>query len=49
MMKSISEYDLQHCFQQCKIHMEQSWDIGGEYIEGNLTLHKVSYVKNDKS
>jgi len=27
--------DLQHCFQQWKIRMEQCRDRGGEYIEGD--------------
>jgi len=31
----LSDDDLQHCFQQWKIHMERCRDRGGEYIEGD--------------
>ena len=34
-MNKLSEDDLQHCFQQWKIRMEQCRDQGGEYIEGD--------------
>ena len=33
-MNKLSEDDLQHCFQQWKIHMERCRHRGGEYIEG---------------
>ena len=35
LMNKLSEDDLQHCFQQRKIRMEQCRDHGGEYIEGD--------------
>ena len=35
LMDKLSEDDLQHCFQQWKIRMEQCRDQGGEYIEGD--------------
>ena len=35
LMNKLSEDDLQHCFEQWKIHMELCRDLGGEYIEGD--------------
>jgi hypothetical protein len=35
LMNKLTEDDLQHCFQQWKIRMEQCKDRGGEYIEGD--------------
>ena len=35
LMNKLSEDDLQHCFQQWKIRMEQCRDWEGEYIEGD--------------
>ena len=35
LMNKLSEDDLQHCFQQWKIHMERCRDRGGEYTEGD--------------
>jgi hypothetical protein len=35
LMNKLSEDNLQHCFQQCKIHMEQCRDRGGKYTEGD--------------
>jgi len=35
LVNKLSEDDLQHCFQQWKIRMEQCRDQGGEYIEGD--------------
>lgn len=43
-MKTISEDDLQHCFQQLKICMDRCRNQGGVNIEDN----KVSNVKDDK-
>jgi len=34
-MNKLSEDDLQHCFQQWKIHMERFRGWGGEYTEGD--------------
>jgi hypothetical protein len=34
-MKKLSQKDLQHCFQQWKIHMEQCRGQGGDHIEGD--------------
>ena len=34
LLKSITQDDLQHCFQQWKIRMERCRDRGGDYIEG---------------
>jgi len=38
LLNSITQDDLQHCFQQWKIHMEQCRDRGGDYIEGDNIL-----------
>jgi len=35
LMNKLSEDDLQLCFQQWKIRMEQCRNQGGEYIEGD--------------
>ncbi|PNF25994.1 hypothetical protein B7P43_G06385, partial [Cryptotermes secundus] len=35
LLKSITQDDLQHCFQQWKIRMERCRDRGGDYIEGD--------------
>ena len=35
LMNKLSEYDLQHCFQQWKTRMERCRDRGEEYIEGD--------------
>jgi hypothetical protein len=35
LLNSITQDDLQHCFQQWKIRMERSRDRGGDYIEGD--------------
>ena len=35
LLNSITQDDLQHCFQQWKIRMEQCRDRGGDYIEGD--------------
>ena len=35
LVNKLSEDDLQRCFQQWKIHMEQCRDPGGEYSEGD--------------
>ena len=35
LLNSITQDDLQHCFQQWKIHMERCRDRGGDYIEGD--------------
>jgi len=38
-MNKLSEDNLQHCFQQWKIHMKQCRDRGEEYIEGyNISI-----------
>jgi len=34
-MNKLPEDDLQHCFQQWKIHMEQCRDQGGEFTESD--------------
>jgi len=34
-MNKLSEHDLQHRFQQSKIHMKRCRDREGEYIEGD--------------
>jgi hypothetical protein len=34
-MYGLTENDLQHCYEQWKIHMERCRDRGGEYIEGD--------------
>jgi hypothetical protein len=34
-MKTISEKDLQHCFQQWKIRMKLSRDHGGDHFDGD--------------
>jgi hypothetical protein len=39
-MKKLSEKDLQHCFQQWKIHMERCGGQGGDHSEGD----KISIV-----
>jgi hypothetical protein len=38
LMNKLSEDDLQHCFQQWKMHMDRCRDWGGEYIEGDNVL-----------
>jgi hypothetical protein len=35
LMNKLSQHDLQHCFQQWKIHMKWCRDWGGEYTEGD--------------
>ena len=35
LLNSLSQDDLQHCFQQWKIRMERCRDRGGDYIEGD--------------
>jgi hypothetical protein len=35
LMNKLSEDDLQYCFKQWKICMEQCRDRGGEYFEGD--------------
>ena len=35
LLNSITQDDLQHCFQQWKIRMERCRDRGGDYIEGD--------------
>jgi transposase len=35
LLKSITQDDLQHCFEQWKIRMERCRDRGGDYIEGD--------------
>jgi len=35
LVNKLSEDDLQHCFQQWKIHMKRCRDRGGEYMEGD--------------
>ena len=35
LFNSLTQDDLQHCFQQWKIRMEQCRDRGGDYIEGD--------------
>ena len=35
LLNSLTQDDLQHCFQQWKIRMERCWDRGGDYIEGD--------------
>ena len=35
LLNSITQDDLQHCFQQWKICMERCRDRGGDYIEGD--------------
>ena len=35
LLNSLTQDDLQHCFQQWKIHMERCRDRGGDYIEGD--------------
>jgi len=35
LMSKLLEDDLQHCFQQWTIHMEQCRDRGGECVEGD--------------
>ncbi|GFG40328.1 hypothetical protein Cfor_03553 [Coptotermes formosanus] len=35
LMNKLSEDDLQHCFEKCKMRMERCRDRGGEYIEGD--------------
>ena len=37
LMNKLSEDDLQHCFQQSKIHMERCRDQGGEYIDSDIS------------
>lgn len=39
LMKSLLENDLQHCFQQWKLHMERCRDQGGHHIEGDNIVH----------
>ena len=34
-LNSLTQDDLQHCFQQWKIRMERCRDRGGDYIEGD--------------
>jgi len=36
-LNSITQDELQHCFQQWKIRMERCRDRGGDYIEGDNT------------
>jgi len=38
LLNSITQDDLQHCFQQWKICMERCRDRGGDYIEGDNIL-----------
>jgi hypothetical protein len=38
LLNSITQDDLQHCFQQWKIRMERCRDWGGDYIEGDNIL-----------
>ena len=35
LLNSLTQDDLQHCFQQWKIRMERCMDRGGDYIEGD--------------
>ena len=35
LLNSLTQDDLQHCFQQWKIRMERFRDRGGDYIEGD--------------
>jgi hypothetical protein len=42
LMNKLSD-DLQQCFQQWKIHMEQCRDRGGEYFEGD-TISTYNFV-----
>ena len=35
LLNSLTQDDLQHCFQQWKIRMERCRDRGGDYIEGD--------------
>jgi len=35
LLNSLTQYDLQHCFQKWKIRMERCRDRGGDYIEGD--------------
>ena len=35
LLNSLTQDDLQHCFQQWKIRMERCRDGGGDYIEGD--------------
>ena len=37
LLNSLTQDDLQHCFQQWKIRMERCRDRGGDYIEGDNT------------
>ena len=38
LLNSITQDDLQHCFQQWKIRMERRRDRGGDYTEGDNIL-----------
>jgi len=38
LLNSITQDDLQHCFQQWKTRMERCRDRGGDYIEGDNIL-----------
>jgi hypothetical protein len=38
LMNSITQYDLQHCFQQWKIRMVRCRDPGGDHFEGENIL-----------
>jgi hypothetical protein len=37
-VNKLSEVDLNHCFQQWKICMEQCRGWGGEHIEGDISI-----------
>ena len=45
LLNSITQDDLQHCFQQWKIRMERCRDRGGDYIEGD-NISNVSFFFN---
>jgi len=46
LLNSITQDDLQHCFQQWKICMERCRDRGGDYIEGdNISLSDFFSIK----
>ena len=38
LMNKLSEDDLQHCFQQWKIRMQQCTDQGAEYSEDDISI-----------
>jgi len=45
LLNSLTQDDLQHCFQQWKIRMERCRNRGGDYIEGDNILIDFISIK----